>query len=101
MKSVENAKFDYVIADYAGSNRLYQIDWKSHQVFNFKPSNTSDRIMASESNGHFVFRTTGRVEFDWVGNLKPQFANAIMSDYNKQRTRLGLEQSEWFRLRVP
>ena len=85
---VENAK----IVRLKASTHPYQQDSPS-----FAPDSTFMTVQPTKKEDTMLFTTTDRVEYRFVGELKPDYAQRLLQQIGAQQNRIGVVESEWMR----
>lgn len=89
------SKFD--IAIYDGEKPLYGklfLDPYKCEMFEFSPSGEELKILP---NGDNIFISNTGNQFQYISELKPNFAQDIANRYATKISRVGLNKSEWHR----
>jgi hypothetical protein len=66
-------------------------------MIRFQP--TSNRVVPAYKSGKgYRFRSTTRFSYQWVADLKPEFAHRVTNELAQQFSRIGLDEPELLRL---
>lgn len=93
----ENGKGYAVIVD----NNLLHVDNMSYHIrpFVFTPDEDAKEILFKEDGGHLLVLDKQGTQFVWKGELKELQAQRISAAYSTKLSRVGLDESEWLRLK--
>lgn len=69
------------------------------KTMKFKPQKGSTVIQASIIDGKYIFNSSYGEAYEWVVDLKEMQAQRILNSYCAQLSRVGLNESEWLRLK--
>lgn len=69
------------------------------QLTVFSPSTDNGPVIASreEKTDMFLFRAANRAVYEWVGELKPEFAQRIANRLATELSRVAVNNTEWLR----
>ncbi len=69
------------------------------QLLTFSPSEAGRAVTAMKdtSTGTFCFKGPKKAVYDWVGELKPEFAQRIANRLAAQMSRVAVNNTEWLR----
>ncbi|WP_455666764.1 response regulator receiver domain [Phocaeicola sp.] len=89
----------HIISD---TDSLLQIKFKitESKQFIFKPANGHSVIYGLGYENHWYFLDTFGLRFDYVCELKNDFAQSIAHDFGEQLSRVAINHSEWLRLKT-
>lgn len=77
------------------ANSSYEI-----KTIKFNPNNSETTIQASkQEDGKYIFKSTYGESYQWVIDLKEMHAQRIVNNYCAALSRVGLNESEWLRLK--
>lgn len=96
----DDGRHEYTVAhpDGSGLIRLWlQCKPFAIRTFPFKPDE-SRSVRARDVKGRWNFYATGTRRFQWVADLKPEFAQRVAVDLAAELARVGLTESELVRL---
>lgn len=98
-------RFHLAVLLPSGDQARYRADYtyQGIKTFKFSPQTGFDRILAKRRSrdGMFIFTSGGGIKFEWLGRLKEMLANRELQILNDQRSRIGIEEFEWLRIRRP
>ncbi len=65
----------------------------------FVPNKKSESVIAEQEDdtGHFFFTDVNGTRFEWLGELKPEFAQRIAHRFASALSRVAVNNSEWLR----
>ena len=89
-------RFDLVLpiqGDFKKLRISYNTD--NYTILSFQPEN--EIVISKIKNGKLIFTDSGQVEYEFVANLKFQFAQRISNKFANEMSRVGLNESEWLR----
>ena len=94
---LESASGPAVIVD----DKILRVDNKSYHIkmFVFSPNEGSYEILFRKEGERFVVTDNQDAEFVWNGELKELQAQRISTAYSTELSRVGLDESEWLRLK--
>ena len=74
-------------------------DASGWQVHAFKPDSNRHSVVAGQNgtDGPFVFVDVYGAEFEWLGELKAEFAQSVAQAFAGTFSRIAVDQSEWLR----
>lgn len=96
----DGGRHQYTVANPDGSGFIrLRLQCKPFAIrtYPFKPDE-SRSIRARDVKGRWNFYATGRRRFQWVADLKPEFAQRVAVDLAAEIARVGLDESELVRL---
>ena len=75
------------------------MDPSGWRTVDFAPDPTSECVVAGRTgkDESFVFRDVSGIEYEWVGELKAEFAQSVAQAIAARMSRLALNKSEWLR----
>ena len=105
LNRTEEDRFHLAVLLPSGEQARYRADYtyQGIKTFKFRPQTGYDRILAKRQSGDgmFIFTSGGGIKFEWLGRLKDMLANRELQILNDQRSRIGIEEFEWLRMRRP
>ena len=63
----------------------------------FSPRDEENSIIAEQDSKHFFFTDAERNKFEWLGELKAEFAQRIAQHFALELSRVAVNNSEWLR----
>ncbi len=69
------------------------------KTIKFSPSAGSTTIQAISKDGKYIFRSCHNDEYEWIVDLKEMQSQRILNSYCSMLSRVGLNESEWLRMR--
>ena len=63
----------------------------------FIPNQERESIVAERDDTGFYFIDSDRGRFDWLGELKPEFAQRVAQEFASGLSRVAVDDSEWLR----
>ena len=70
----------------------------SRSQIKFSPTGAQGQVVAKRKGaGGFFFRSTGRVDYEWLGELKAEFAQRVAHHFAAGLSRVAVNNSEWLR----
>ena len=66
-------------------------------LVNFVPDENRDSVVAERSESCFYFTDEDNVRFDWLGELKAEFAQRVAQHFAAGLSRVPINNSEWLR----
>lgn len=96
-KITDKTKFDYITPDNFG----LQLEKKSYNLrtIKFKSQENSDIILARKENDKFIFNAIENETLEWIFELKDLHTQRIINNYCAILSRVGLNESEWLRVK--
>lgn len=97
------SNWDLALA-YSGGYHLLKLRFRIRDLFMaaFTPSADSSGVVRAERSGdgqHWVFIANDDQEsFEWVGELRDNFAQKFANRFGESVSRVGVNESEWLRL---
>ena len=93
----EDGKGPAVIVD----DKILRVDNKSYhiKIFVFSPDEESHDIFFRKEGERFVISDEQGADFVWKGELKELQAQRISTAYSSELSRVGLDESEWLRVK--
>ena len=84
------------------NNEFKQLKIESHSnswvLQKFQPSTGSHEVIAKkETNGHFEFKDSDGKQYEWIGELKAEYAQRIAQNFAAELSRVAIDESEWLR----
>lgn len=76
------------------------LDASGWTVREFEPDDSRNAVVArpaDETTGRFVFTDTGGRQYEWLGELKAEFAHRIAQVFADALSRVAVDDSEWLR----
>ena len=75
------------------------VDASGWTVHEFKPDDCGDTVVArkEDSAGAFVFTDAGGCKYEWLGELKAEFAHRVAQTFADTLSRVAVDDSEWLR----
>lgn len=77
---------------------MNQAQW---QTWDFEPDQEAECVLANadaeDASTTFVFQDASRNRYQWLGELKAEFAQAVANAIATRMSRVGLNKSEWHR----
>ena len=67
------------------------------QLLKFRPDKTQQSVIAKRDGHCFYFTSSGGVRFEWLGELKAEFAQRIAQHFASGVSRVAVHNSEWLR----
>ena len=67
------------------------------QLIKFLPDKKRGSVVAKRDGRGFYFTSSGRVRFEWLGELKAEFAQRIAQHFAAGVSRVAVNNSEWLR----
>lgn len=101
LKVCDNDKKFRLILENNGEHIRLSLKDKPYDLdlINFASNpNDNGMIVANLYQGNYFFKTTKRVRYKWIGELRPEQAQRIANEFAANLSRVGLEESEWLRL---
>lgn len=94
---LENGKGQAVIVD----NNLLRVDNMSYHIrtFIFTPEENEKEILFKEEGEQLLVSDKQGTQFVWKGELKELQAQRVSTAYSSKLSRVGLDESEWLRLK--
>ena len=72
-------------------------DMDRWSLISFIPSQDSDLVVADRDRAAFYFSDANNTRFDWLGELKAEFAQRIAQEFASGLSRVAVDESEWLR----
>ena len=69
------------------------------ESFSFKQKHENGVIISYNEGERHFYETTKKEKLEWIGQLKDMNAQRIVDAYSANLTRIGIDDSEWFRLK--
>ena len=66
-------------------------------LVNFIPNQEKGSVVAKGSDSRFYFTDEDNVRFDWLGELKAEFAQRVAQHFATELSRVPINNSEWLR----
>lgn len=81
--------------------KTLKVDNTSHRIqsFSFAPENGDSDIVFKEQDGVLCVNDQAGIHFVWKGELKELQAQRVNMNYSNELSRVGLDESEWLRLK--
>ena len=75
------------------------LDASGWEIHAFEPDRSRHSVLAQkdESSGAFVFIDADGYEYDWLGELKAEFAQRVAQAFAGTFSRVAVDESEWLR----
>ena len=79
--------------------RLVGVDLKMSEwrMVSFEANSTLKAVVANEESGGHYFNDVKNVRYEWIGELKPDFAQGVANELASGLSRVALNKSEWLR----
>ena len=95
----DSSKYTHILI--SSSRELIRLKYKPSStniiVVEFLPD--SDTINAVKDQNRFIFRDIRSKEYEWIAELKPEHAQRAAEQFGSVLSRVGLNESEWLRLK--
>lgn len=73
-------------------------DMSQWSLEKFNPNSEQGVVVAEKEAGGFVFTTsTNNIRFEWIGELKAEFAQRVAQEFASGLSRIAVDNSEWLR----
>ena len=73
------------------------MDASQWSLVNFVPDESKGSVIAGGSDSRFYFTDEDNVRFDWLGELKAEFAQRVAQHFVEGLSRVPINNSEWLR----
>jgi hypothetical protein len=70
-------------------------------MFTFRPKTKNHgEIVAEAKKGIYYFSDVYKVKYQWLGELTSEHAQRVANEFAANISRVGLDESEWLRLKA-
>ena len=73
---------------------LKMSEWR---MVSFQADSTLKAVVANGESGGYYFTDVENVRYEWIGELKPEFAQGVANELASGLSRVALNKSEWLR----
>jgi len=73
---------------------MYPTDWR---IIKFEPQSDSKYVTSELIDKIYFFKDLDEKEYQWIGELKPEFAQSIAHSIGQAMSRVPINKSEWLR----
>ena len=99
LKKSNGEKTEIILESEKSEFLKFYVSYKSYEtkLIKFKGREPTKRVFAGIQNGNFYFDSADNNRYEWLGELKRDYAQRIANRYASHISRVGLDEYEWLR----
>ena len=100
-ETTDTKRFTHCVID--AKDKVIQLEYrpKVSRVFVSNFQSDSDAVCANKDDaGRFIFKDEDENGYEWIAELKTQYAQGASEQFGRELSRVGLTESEWLRLKA-